>query len=267
MRIVGKNTRRLGRVFAALAAAACLELMIWALGSPVILFNRPSPAVDPGTDPSSMKVPEPVPQTITDERGQLIARQTPGYCIYICLDKKRLFLYLNGEQVRNYPCAGGKPESPSPTGTWQITEKSVWGKGFGGVWMGLDVPWGKYGIHGTKAPWLVGRSHVSQGCIRLISENARELYRLVPVKTPVIIVYDKAPFRVLQNGDVGSDVLLVQKKLTRLGHYTGAFDGRFGGGLFRAVVQFQEENGLTVTGKIDKATHNFIEERLKKAPQ
>jgi len=266
MRIVGTDTKRLARVFGFFLAAALVYLLLWGFDFPAVLPDMPSTIADPPPDPSSLKAPEPVPQTVTDERGQLAAEGVRGYCVYVNLDKKRLFLYLNGVQVRNYPCAGGKAQTPSPTGTWRITGKSRWGKGFGGVWMGLDVPWGKYGIHGTKAPWLVGRSHVSKGCIRLVSENARELYTLVPVGTVVIIVYDGAPFRVLKNGDVGSDVLSAQKNLTRLGHYTGPFDGRFGSGLLRAVTEFQEENGLPVTGIIDKATYNAIMERLKSAP-
>ena len=38
-----------------------------------------------------------------------------------------------------------------------IINKAGWGEGFGGAWMGLNVPWGTYGIHGTKSPWFVGK--------------------------------------------------------------------------------------------------------------
>jgi L,D-transpeptidase ErfK/SrfK len=44
-----------------------------------------------------------------------------------------------------------------------------------------------YAIHGTNAPYGVGR-RVSHGCIRLYPEDIRELYARVRVGTPVTIV-------------------------------------------------------------------------------
>lgn len=262
MKIAGYDTGKTLRLFIPVTLFFCLLISKAFLGDYMIGFPLRFPAEDNEMVLPNLKNPSPKPQTITDIEGQKKAAEISGYFVYINLDKKRLFLYLNGNQVRNYPCAGGKTESPSPVGWWSITEKSTWGGGFGGVWMGLDVPYGKYGIHGTKAPWLVGRSHVSKGCIRLISENAKELYRFVTIKTPVVIVYDNMPFRLIRNGDIGPDVYFVQKRLTALGHYTGPFDGRFGKGLFKAVTEFQEENGLTITGEIDETTHFLILKRF-----
>lgn len=65
-----------------------------------------------------------------------------GYYVYINLDTLSLYLYKDGELVKTYPVSGGKSETPSPEGTWKITSKADWGKGFGGSWMGLNVPWG-----------------------------------------------------------------------------------------------------------------------------
>jgi len=41
-----------------------------------------------------------------------------------------------------------------------------------------------YRIHGTPQPWTMGRSF-SSGCIRLVNEQVEDLYRRVPVGTPV----------------------------------------------------------------------------------
>ncbi|MGB5209617.1 MAG: L,D-transpeptidase family protein [Gammaproteobacteria bacterium] len=49
----------------------------------------------------------------------------------------------------------------------------------------LGMP--SYLIHGTNKPWGVGM-RVSHGCIRLYPEDIAELYRIVPVGTPVHIV-------------------------------------------------------------------------------
>ncbi|MCY6370642.1 L,D-transpeptidase [Clostridium ganghwense] len=52
---------------------------------------------------------------------------------------------LQDEKVlKTYTIASGKPSTPSPVGTWTIVNKGIWGEGFGGRWMGFNVPWGKY---------------------------------------------------------------------------------------------------------------------------
>ncbi len=54
-------------------------------------------------------------------------------------------------------------------------------------WMGLDVPWGNYGIHGTNADWAIG-TYVSNGCIRMHNWDVEAIYPLVVLGTPVDIV-------------------------------------------------------------------------------
>ncbi|HOM01553.1 MAG TPA: L,D-transpeptidase [Acetivibrio sp.] len=65
---------------------------------------------------------------------------TKGYYIYINLDELKLYLYKDGALIKTYMVSGGKPETPSPEGTWKIISKSDWGGSFGGSWMGLNVP-------------------------------------------------------------------------------------------------------------------------------
>lgn len=52
--------------------------------------------------------------------------------------------------------------------------------------MQLSVPWGISGIHGTDKSWSIGQA-VSHGCVRMYSNNAAELYSMVPLGTPVHI--------------------------------------------------------------------------------
>lgn len=88
-----------------------------------------------------------------DERvqGLMIGKgmSETGYCIFIEIEDKTLYLLENGKCVKEYPIASGMSGLPSPLGYWEIMEKGDWGEGFGGRWMGLNVPWGTYGIHGT----------------------------------------------------------------------------------------------------------------------
>ncbi len=188
---------------------------------------------------------------------------TKGYYIYINLDICQMYVYKDGELLKIYPVSGGKPSTPTPLGTWKIITKDTWGEGFGGAWMGLNVPWGKYGIHGTVEPWFVGKSNQSKGCIRMKNNDVRELYRIVPHGTIVKIVHKNRPFRTMKSGDVGSDVLEIQKALKKLGYYQGYPDGKFGNILRESVKKFQKDHGLYQTGVVNISTYNKILEKAK----
>ncbi len=93
-----------------------------------------------------------------------------------------------GQVLRVYPCAIGKPATPSPVGNWHIHSKVIgpdW-EVLGTRWMGLDVPWANYGLHGTNNPSSIGQA-VSNGCIRLYNENVEELFDWAQIGTPVKI--------------------------------------------------------------------------------
>jgi L,D-transpeptidase ErfK/SrfK len=51
----------------------------------------------------------------------------------------------------------------------------------------LYLGWPTYLVHGTNKPYGVGR-RVSRGCIRMYPEDAANLFELVPVGTPVLVL-------------------------------------------------------------------------------
>lgn len=181
-----------------------------------------------------------------------------GYHLYVDLDELLMYVYKDGEMIKTYQVSGGKSSSPSPIGTWKIISKDTWGEGFGGAWMGFNVPWGMYGIHGTKETWFIGKSNTSKGCIRMRNEEVRELYKIVPHNTIVTIVYENIPFYPMRDGDVGTDVLNVEKALKKLGYYNGSEDGIFGSTLKKAVMEFQKDQKLYKTGVINNSTYEKI---------
>ncbi len=102
---------------------------------------------------------------------------------------RQLSVSSAGQTIRVYPCAVGKPSTPSPVGDWEILTKVVnpsWAV-LGTRWMGLSVPTGNYGVHGTNNDASIG-SAVSNGCIRLHNWNAEELFDWAVIGTPVKIV-------------------------------------------------------------------------------
>lgn len=178
------------------------------------------------------------------------------YCIFIEIEDKTLYLLENGKCIKEYTIASGKSGSPSPLGCWTIIEKGDWGEGFGGRWLGLDVPWGTYGIHGTLFNDSIG-SAASKGCIRMFSEDVAELYRLVPIGTEVVIANGQfgpfgRGFDEINPGDRGADVMAIQRQLKQLGFYPGKLDGIYEDDLKKALHQFQRTNGLKAKNTITK---------------
>lgn len=81
--------------------------------------------------------------------------------------KKVLLVYRGNALYRKYSVALGKQATPTPVGAWKVIDKQKnWGSGFGTRWIGLNVPWGIYGIHGTNKPYSIGY-FTSGGCIRM----------------------------------------------------------------------------------------------------
>jgi len=182
--------------------------------------------------------------------------------IVIDIEKLRLTLYVNGYPYKSYPVAVGKPSTPSAVGQWRIRNKAVnVGPPFGTRWMGLSVPWGIYGIHGTNNPGSIGTA-ASGGCIRMFNWNVEELYEWVEVGTPVHIVAPHWPALVrpcLPEGSVGLGVVFLQWQLQRLNWYDGEADGRLGEQTVEAVRDLEAFYGLPVDGLADKDVLHLLD--------
>jgi hypothetical protein len=164
-----------------------------------------------------------------------------------------LEVYSDGVLYKKYRIAVGKSKTPTPIGEWNIVWKAYdWGTGFGTRWMGLNVPWGIYGIHGTNKPWSIGQ-FASHGCIRMRNKDVEELFDWLPIGTPVRVEGHKIKVeRSLKYQMVGSDVALVQMKLKELGYFQGRADGIFGMMTKQAIEVYQAEHSMEVTGVITK---------------
>lgn len=180
--------------------------------------------------------------------------------ILVDLTEERLYL-INKEKnqiIKKYSIASGKMETPSPIGTWKVIGMAKWSGGFGTRWIGLNVPWGTFGIHGTNKPGSIG-SEASHGCIRMLNSDVEELYEYVSIGMTVAIYggpyggFEKG-FVTLKPGDRGAAVLEVQRKMKEKGYYPGKPDGIYGEGMKKYVMEFKEDHELTVNNNID---HEF----------
>ncbi|MBS4176757.1 L,D-transpeptidase family protein [Bacillus sp. FJAT-49731] len=177
--------------------------------------------------------------------------------IYIKIDlwSNELLVLENNKVIKKYSIAPGTELSPTPIGTFMVTKKSKsWGGGFGSRWLGLNVPWGMYGIHGTNKPSFIGRN-VSSGCIRMRNQDVEQLFEIIPKGTMVhidgpITGIGKGEYKNLSVGSKGNLVQLVQERLKGMGLYNGPVDGIYDFQTENAVKKFQKANDFPMNGVV-----------------
>lgn len=191
--------------------------------------------------------------------------------IIIDLDKKQLQILENEKLFKKYPVAVGKSETPSPVGEFRVVHKALnWGTGFGTRWMGLDVPWGIYGIHGTNKPWSIGCAE-SHGCFRMFNQHVEEIFSWIPIGTHVRIIGWTSKFqgfnRQMKLKSSGQDVVMLQYRLQTMGFCPDYADGYFGRMTELAVKMFEAAHLLPVDGVADmdmlKCLDTYFNEKKK----
>ncbi|MQA27145.1 MAG: L,D-transpeptidase family protein [Micromonosporaceae bacterium] len=116
---------------------------------------------------------------------------------------KRLTVTKNGETIKTMPVSLGKAKTPSSSGNLVVMGKqsetwfdsSTYGVPVNSadgyrtkVYYAMRLTWGGEFIH--AAPWSVadqGRRNVSHGCVNLSTKNARHLFNLARIGTPVTV--------------------------------------------------------------------------------
>lgn len=186
-----------------------------------------------------------------------------GSWIWIDIHQKSLTLYEGTTVKKRYPIATGAWSTPSPLGSFTITNRFA-GElgGFGTRFLGLNVPWGQYGIHGTNKPNSIG-SNASHGCIRMRVEDSEELYGLVGVGTKVVLTggpygWLDTSLRELRPGDRNTHVAAVQARLLQLGYTYQWPDGIYGQATQQAVSKARKALGLPQRDMVDGAFYQAI---------
>jgi hypothetical protein len=177
--------------------------------------------------------------------------------ILVDLTEERLYLINTQKNIilKKYSIASGKRETPSPIGTWKVIGMSRWSGGFCTRWIGLNVPWGTFGIHGTNKPESIGQE-ASHGCIGMLNKDVEDLYE--QVRSGMTVAIYEGPYGqfekglvTLRPGDRGADVFEVQRKMKEKGYYQGKVDGIYGEGMQQYVLKFKEDNNLKISNNID----------------
>ncbi|MGB2951857.1 MAG: L,D-transpeptidase, partial [Gaiellaceae bacterium] len=118
--------------------------------------------------------------------------------IVIDISSRRLQLFRGHRRLISTSIAVGSSATPTPTGRYYVNQRFLtddpsgpYGPAAIGVsaYSPVLIHWaqgGPIGIHGTNAPWSIGRP-VSNGCIRLHNSVMRRLFRVAVEGTPVLI--------------------------------------------------------------------------------
>jgi L,D-transpeptidase ErfK/SrfK len=166
-------------------------------------------------DPSARVIPPPGQADVRPANPSARGRE-------LVLDRRRRLLLVieNGQELRRFPVAVGRPGWETPVGQFEVIERvvnPVWKhpatgqlvpagpenplgsrwigfyrdcrsqRGFNGR-AGLTVRGcASTGFHGTPNRRSIGQA-VSHGCVRLYDEQVRELFELVSMGTPVTVL-------------------------------------------------------------------------------
>ena len=118
--------------------------------------------------------------------------------IVVDLSARTLRFYRGGRLRLKTRVAVGSSATPTPLGRFYVDQRieTTDPRGpFGPAVLGVSAfspvltGWaqgGPIGIHGTNAPWSIGRA-VSNGCIRVPNATLRKLFAATPGGTPVLI--------------------------------------------------------------------------------
>lgn len=130
-------------------------------------------------------------------RSDSVVQHSLVYSLEASTTQNTLTLRENGRPVKTYPAATGTGGTPTPHGSFYLTELlEPTNEGYGPYAFGLSAfsdvlsdfgggP-GQIGLHGTDDEASIGQS-ASHGCIRLSNADITELAGLLPLGTPITI--------------------------------------------------------------------------------
>ena len=188
------------------------------LAALAIALSIPTPAIAVSETPQSVRVPVPIEfdraaeRTLNPdhnfhalgERGDHLPIYTPkANRLVLRLSERRVYVYDDDRVLESYPVAIGAPNTPTPTGQFEVFQmivdpvwQSPWtgevfapgaNSALGLRWIGFaELPDGIIGFHGTPTVSSIGRA-ASNGCVRLSNEDVLALYEHVRVGMTVIV--------------------------------------------------------------------------------
>jgi lipoprotein-anchoring transpeptidase ErfK/SrfK len=171
----------------------------WAVAPAIAI---PSTATPLQIRPAAIQTPE-LPSLDTFTAYQPLPPEDNTIRLVLRLGERQVYVYQGAEAIATYPVAIGRPDTPTPTGEFQIFEtledpswrnprtgevESAGADGsLGTRWIGFaHMPNGVIGFHGTPNRASIGRA-ASHGCVRMRNEDVVALFARVTVGTVVTV--------------------------------------------------------------------------------
>ena len=177
-------------------------------------------AMNAPADPHRLKIG----QTLVFSNRRIVpAKLETGIVIDVVV--RMLYWFKDKQLIAQFPVAVGKADWETPPGKFSILSrrrKPTWhvppaiqaemrergepvktavppgpDNPLGEYW--LQLSGGDYGLHGTNAPWTVGR-YATHGCMRLRPKDIERLFNEAPNGTPVWVIYEPIKLAQLANG-------------------------------------------------------------------
>lgn len=107
--------------------------------------------------------------------------------VEVNLNAHRACYFENDKLIKEYRVGSGKPETPTPPGSYVVIEKLIFEKQ-GDIDLGsrrLVLSSDKTCLHGSWNGPVEG--YVSGGCVRMYNQDIEELFEKVDIGTPVIM--------------------------------------------------------------------------------
>lgn len=125
--------------------------------------------------------------------------QRTRWSIHADVSRRRIVLRRDGRTVRRLDVAVGRPDTPTPTGRFAVTDKLSGGRFspyYGCCVLAISATqphtppgWtggNRMAIHGTSDPSSIGTA-ASAGCLRAADDDLQVLMNHVPLGTPVVV--------------------------------------------------------------------------------
>ena len=134
-----------------------------------------------------------------DRRDRALRVGRVRYAVHADLSSRTVELRRGGRVLRRVQATIGRPQSPTPTGRFAVTDKLSgprFSPYYGCCILALSgyqpkppAGWrggNRMALHGTSAPAMIGKA-ASAGCLRASDHDLRPLMARVPLGTPVFI--------------------------------------------------------------------------------
>jgi hypothetical protein len=148
----------------------------------------------PPLDPAAFSPAAPAPS---------LPSADPTIRLVLRLSERQVYVYQGTTAIATYPVAIGRPDTPTPTGEFQVfemIEDPAWQNprtgeveppgadgSLGTRWIGfVEMPNGVIGFHGTPNRSSIGRA-ASHGCVRMRNEDVVAMFEHVRVGTVVTV--------------------------------------------------------------------------------